>query len=237
MRTPTTSRPIAIVTAAGRGIGAGIARELASSHQLVLFSHGAGIHDLALELGATAVQGSLTEPDDLTRLVDTTLERHGRIDALVNGAGHATNGDLLDITDAEWHAGLDMLLLSVVRMARLVTPHMTAAGRGAIVNLSSYTALEPMGLIPLNSSLRAALSSFTKLYADRYAATGVRMNSILPGFVDSWPADPDFLARIPAGRYATVAEIGQLAAFLVSDNAAYINGENIRIDGGAARSL
>ncbi|MFJ5291614.1 SDR family oxidoreductase [Streptomyces sp. NPDC088348] len=237
MSTPTHP-PVAIVTAAGRGIGAGIARELADAgYRLTLFSQGPGIHDLAAELGAGAVQGSLTEPDDLARLVDVTLEQHGRIDALVNGAGHATNGDLLDITDQDWHAGLDMVLLSVVRMARLVTPHMTAAGRGAIVNLSSYTAFEPMGAIPLNSSLRAALSSFTKLYADRYAAAGLRMNSILPGFVDSWPEDPDFLARIPAGRYATTAEIGKLAAFLVSDNATYINGESIRIDGSAARSL
>lgn len=232
------TQPVAIVTAASRGIGAGIARELhASGHQLVLFSHGPEVQELAAELGAHAVRGSLTEPADLARLVDTTLELHGRIDALVNGAGHATNGDLLEITDEQWHAGVDMLLLSVVRMARLVTPHMTAAGRGAIVNLSSYTAFEPMAAIPLNSSLRAALSSFTKLYADRYAAAGLRMNSILPGFVDSWPEAPGFLARIPAGRYATTAEIGKLAAFLVSDNAAYINGESIRIDGSAARSL
>ncbi|KNB53914.1 SDR family oxidoreductase [Streptomyces caatingaensis] len=230
--------PVALVTAAASGIGRGMATELAAAgHRLVLLDVDDAVHALARDLGGTAVTGSLTDPADLARFVDTALERHGRIDALVNGAGHARNRPLLEVTDQEWHDGLDMLLLSVVRMARLVTPHMERAGRGAIVNLSSYTAFEPLGMIPVNSALRAALSSFTKLYADRYAASGLRMNSILPGYVDSWPEDPDFLARIPAGRYATVEEVGRLAAFLVSDAAAYINGESIRIDGGAGRSL
>lgn len=230
--------PVTIVTAAASGIGRGMASELAEAgHRLALLDIDEGVHDLARDLGAMAMTGSLTAPADLARLVDGTLERYGRIDAVVNGAGHAKNDDLLDVTDEDWHAGLDMLLLSVVRMARLVTPHMERAGGGAFVNLSSYTAFEPLGMIPVNSSLRAALTSFTKLYADRYAAKGIRMNSIMPGYVDSRPEQPEFLARIPAGRYATVAEIGKLAAFLVSDAAAYINGESIRIDGGAARSL
>ncbi|MFI5867387.1 SDR family oxidoreductase [Streptomyces sp. NPDC051546] len=234
----TPHQAVAIVTAAGSGIGRGIAAELAAGGHLVsLFDIDPGVEELAAELGGTATIGSLTEPADLRRLVDGTLARYGRIDAVVNGAGHARNDELLKVTDQDWRDGLDMLLLSVVRMARLVTPHMEAAGGGAFVNLSSYTAFEPMGLIPVNSSLRAALTSFTKLYADQYAAAGIRMNSLMPGFVDSWPEDPAFLAKIPAGRYATVAEVGKLARFLVSPDAAYVNGESIRIDGGAARSL
>ncbi|MBB5117992.1 3-oxoacyl-ACP reductase [Streptomyces eurocidicus] len=230
--------PVAIVTAAGSGIGRGMASELAKAgYRVSLLDIDGTIEGLAHELGGIATVGSLTDPADLARLVDTTVERYGRIDAVVNGAGHARNDQLLKVTDQDWHDGLDMLLLSVVRMARLVTPHMEAAGKGAFVNLSSYTAFEPMGQIPVNSSLRAALTSFTKLYADQYAAKGIRMNSLLPGFVNSWPEDPEFLAKIPAGRYATTEEIGRLARFLVSDDAAYINGESIRIDGGAARSL
>ncbi|MEU6004444.1 SDR family oxidoreductase [Streptomyces sp. NPDC047197] len=230
--------PTAIVTAAGSGIGRGIATELAEAgYRLSLLDIDPAIGDFARELGAIATVGSLTAPDDLARLVDTTLGSYGRIDAVVNGAGHARNDALLAVTDQDWHDGLDMLLLSVVRMARLVTPHMEAAGKGAFVNLSSYTAFEPMGIIPVNSALRSALTSFTKLYADQYAAKGIRMNSLMPGYVDSWPEDPDFLARIPAGRYATTREIGKLARFLVADDAAYVNGESIRIDGGAARSL
>ncbi|MFD3947929.1 SDR family oxidoreductase [Streptomyces sp. NPDC058579] len=236
---PTSNTPVAIVTAAASGIGRGIATELskAGHHLSLLDVDGPAVEELAGELGGLATAGSLTVPDDLARLVDATLGRYGRIDAVVNGSGHARNDELLKVTDQDWHDGLDMILLSVVRMARLVTPHMEAAGKGTIVNLSSYTAFEPMGLIPVNSSLRAALTGFTKLYADQYAAKGIRMNSLMPGFVNSWPEDPEFLAKIPAGRYATTQEIGQLAAFLVSDAAAYINGESIRIDGGAARSL
>ncbi|WP_424888664.1 SDR family oxidoreductase [Streptomyces sp. XH2] len=238
MSVTSAHAPVAIVTAAASGIGRGMASELAAAgHRLVLLDIDESVHELARDLGGSAVTGSLTDPAGLARLVDHALERHGRIDAVVNGAGHARNGALLDVTDEEWHDGLDMLLLSVVRLARLVTPHMERAGRGAFVNLSSYTAFEPLGMIPVNSALRAALTSFTKLYADRYAAKGIRMNSIMPGYVDSWPEQPEFLARIPAGRYATVAEVGKLAAFLVSDAAAYINGESIRIDGGAGRSL
>ncbi|MCX5203018.1 SDR family oxidoreductase [Streptomyces sp. NBC_00237] len=230
--------PVTLVTAAASGIGRGIATQLTEAgHTVSLFDLDPAVTALAEELGGLATVGSLTEPADLRRFVDATLDRYGRIDSVVNGAGHATNDELLKVTDEQWRDGLDMLLLSVVRMARLVTPHLEAAGGGALVNLSSYTAFEPMGVIPVNSSLRAALTSFTKLYADQYAARGIRMNSLMPGYVNSWPEDPDFLAKIPAGRYATVEEVGRLAAFLVSDDAAYINGESIRIDGGAGRSL
>ncbi|WP_367137096.1 MULTISPECIES: SDR family oxidoreductase [Streptomyces] len=233
-----STTPVAIVTASGSGIGRGMATAFArAGYRVSLLDIDPSVEGLASELGGIATVGSLTDPGDLARLVDATIERYGRIDAVVNGAGHARNDELLKVTDQDWHNGLDMLLLSVVRMARLVTPHMLAAGKGAFVNLSSYTAFEPMGIIPVNSSLRAALTSFTKLYADQYAAHHIRMNSLMPGYVDSWPEDPEFLARIPAGRYATTAEIGRLAVFLASDDAAYINGESIRIDGGAARSL
>jgi len=237
--TPTgTDAPVAIVTAASSGIGLGIAEELARrGYRLSLLSRGEAVRDLAERLGGIATVGSLTAPEDLQRLVDDTISAYGQIDAVINGCGHAAQDKLLNVTDEMWHDGLDMVLLSVARMARLVTPHMLERGKGAFVNISSYTALEPMGIIPVNSSLRAALSAYTKLYADEYAAQGLRMNALLPGFVDSYPETEEFLARIPAGRYATTAEIGKLAAFLVSDDAAYINGESVRIDGGAARTL
>ncbi|MEU4955262.1 SDR family oxidoreductase [Streptomyces lavendulae] len=234
----TPTGPVTIVTGAASGIGRGIATQLAEAgHRLSLFDISPAVEDLAQTTGGIATVGSLTEPDDLARLVETTIDHYGRIDSVINGAGHARNDELLKVTDQDWHDGLDMLLLSVVRMARLVTPHMQQAGKGAFVNLSSYTAFEPLGMIPVNSSLRAALTSFTKLYAEQYAAENIRMNNMMPGYVNSWPEDPAFLAKIPAGRYATTEEIGKLARFLVSDDAAYINGESIRIDGGASRSL
>jgi NAD(P)-dependent dehydrogenase (short-subunit alcohol dehydrogenase family) len=169
--------------------------------------------------------------------VQQTLDRHGRIDAVVNHTGHPPKGDLLAISDSDWHTGLDVVLMNVVRMARLVTPVMEKAGRGAIVNISTFAAFEPDADFPVSASLRAALGSFTKFYADRYAKAGIRMNNILPGFIDSLPEKAERTARIPMGRYGTADEVAKTAAFLLSDDAGYITGQNILVDGGLVRGL
>ena len=233
-----TSERVAIVTAAGRGMGAAIARELAAEgYALALLSSSGAAEKLADELGGLGVTGSVTEPADLERLVDATLERHARIDAVVNNTGHIAKGDLLDVDDAAWHASLDMALLNVVRMARLVTPVMRAQGRGAIVNVSTFSAFEPSLDYPVSSTLRAGLGSFTKLYAERYAADNIRMNSILPGFIDSLPHGEDKSARVPMRRIGSMAEIAKTAAFLLGDGAGYITGQNLRVDGGLTRGV
>ncbi|WP_114184216.1 SDR family oxidoreductase [Microvirga aerophila] len=230
--------PVAIVTAASKGMGAAIARELhARGYQLALLARSDNLQEIAGETQALAVQGSVTALSDLERLVSQTLDRYGRIDAVVNHTGHPPKGDLLAIPDADWHAGLDVVLMNVVRMARLVTPVMEKASRGAIVNISTFAAFEPDADFPVSASLRAALGSFTKLYADRYAQVGIRMNNILPGFIDSLPEKADRKARIPMGRYGTVDEVAKTTAFLLSDDAAYITGQNILVDGGLVRGL
>jgi len=192
---------------------------------------------LAQELGGIALTGSVTEPGDLEKLVKKTLEAYGRIDALVNNTGHPPKGPLLEISDQDWHLGLDLLLLNVVRMARLVTPVMQEQGGGSIVNISTFAAFEPDPAFPVSCSLRTALASFTKLYADRYAADGIRMNNILPGFIDSYPESAETISKIPAGRYGRVSEIASTARFLLSDEAGYITGQNIRVDGGLTHSV
>ena len=233
-----TSGKVAIVTAAGRGMGAAIARELATEgYALALLSSSGAAEKLAGELGGLGVTGSVTEPADLGRLVDATIERHGRIDAVVNNTGHTAKGELLDIDDAAWHASLDMALLNVVRMARLVTPVMRAQGGGAIVNVSTFSAFEPSLDYPVSSTLRAGLGSFTKLYAERYAADNIRMNNILPGFIDSLPHGEDKSAKVPMGRIGTMTEIARTAAFLLGEGAGYITGQNLRVDGGLTRSV
>jgi NAD(P)-dependent dehydrogenase (short-subunit alcohol dehydrogenase family) len=231
-------KPVAIVTAASKGMGAAIARELhARGYSLALLARSENLQVIARDTEGLAVQGSVTEPADLERLVKLALERYGRIDAVVNHTGHPPKGDLLAIPDTDWHAGLDVVLMNVVRMARLVTPVMEKAGRGAIVNVSSFAAFEPDADFPISAALRTALASFTKLYADRYAKGGIRMNNVLPGFIDSLPEKAERTARIPMGRYGTVSEVAKTVAFLLSDDAGYITGQNILVDGGLVRGL
>jgi NAD(P)-dependent dehydrogenase (short-subunit alcohol dehydrogenase family) len=232
------SKHVALITAAGRGMGAAIARALvASGYQVALMSNGGGAVSLANELGGIGMTGSVTKASDLEALVKRTMAAYGRIDAVINNTGHPPKGPLLEISDEDWHLGLDLVMLNVVRVARLVTPIMQSQGNGVIVNISTFAAFEPDPAFPVSSSLRAALAGFTKLYADRYARDGIRMNNILPGFVDSYPVSEDSLSRIPMGRYASVTEIAQTALFLVSPGASYITGQNIRVDGGITRSV
>ena len=229
---------IAIITAASRGMGAAIARELAGQgYALVLMSRGQEVLNLASELDGIGMQGSVTEPDDLHRLVEATLEAYGRIDAVVNNTGHPPSGELLAIGDDDWYAGLDLVLLNVVRMSRLVTPVMIKQGGGAIVNISTFSAFEPSVSFPVSSTLRAALGSFAKLYADRYARHNIRMNNVLPGYIDTYEIDDATQASIPMRRRGEAGELAKAVAFLVSSGAGYITGQNLRVDGGLTRSV
>lgn len=231
-------RKVAIVTAGGKGMGGAIARALAKrDYAVALMSPGGSAEALAKELGGIGIRGSVTEPEDLETLVAATMEAHGRIDALANNTGFPPKGPLLDIPDEDWHAGLDMVLLNVIRTARLVTPIMVEQGSGAIVNISTFAAVEPTPAYPVSATFRAGLSAFTKLYADEYAPKGIRMNNILPGFIDTHGANADIAGGIPVRRYGDPEEIGETAAFLLSDAAGYITGQNLRVDGGLSRSV
>ncbi|GAB7534218.1 SDR family oxidoreductase [Burkholderia sp. 3C] len=232
-----SAQKVALVTAAGKGMGAEIARELAAQgYRVALMSPSGSAVRLAEELGGFGLAGSVTEDADIERLVTGTLAKYGRIDAVVNNTGHPPKGDLLAVEDAQWHLGLDLIVLNVARVLRRVTPVFQKQGGGAVINISSFAADAPEQSMPVSSALRAALSSFTKLYADRYASENIRINSVLPGFIDSWPETPEIVARIPAGRFGKTQEIAKTVAFLLSDGAGYITGQNIRVDGGIVRS-
>ena len=229
---------VALITAGGSGMGADAARRLSDDgFQVAILSSSGRGEALASELGGVGVTGSNRSVDDLGALVDRALERWGRIDALVNSAGHGPKGPVLEISDDDWHVGMETYLLNVIRPTRLVTPHMCARGGGVIVNISTFAVFEPDPLFPTSGVFRAALAGFTKLFADKYARANVRMNNILPGFIDSLPEAEDRRARVPMGRYGKAAEVSALVGYLCSQDAAYVTGQNIRIDGGLTRSV
>jgi NAD(P)-dependent dehydrogenase (short-subunit alcohol dehydrogenase family) len=229
---------IAIITAGGSGMGAAAARRLAQDgcKIAILSSSGKG-EALAESLGGLGVTGSNQSAADLQRLVELTLARWGRIDVLVNSAGHGPRAPVLDLTDAQWHAGMDTYLMNVIRPTRLVAPHMAAAGGGAIINISTAWAFEPSAMFPTSAVFRAGLAAFTKLFADEYAARKVRMNNVLPGWIDSLPATEERRQSVPMRRYGTSEEIAATIAFLASSGAGYITGQNLRVDGGLMRSV
>ncbi len=229
---------VAIITAGGSGMGAGSARRLAEDgfHVAILSSSGKG-EALANELGGVGVTGSNQSNDDLQRLVDLTMEKWGRVDVLVNSAGHGPRGPVVELSDEDWHTGMDVYFLSAVRPTRLVTPIMQAQKSGSIVNISTFAAFEPDPVFPTSGVFRAGLAAFSKLYSDAHAADNIRMNNVLPGFIDSLPEKEEFRSRIPLQRYGKTEEIAAVVALLASEGGGYITGQNIRVDGGITRSV
>ena len=234
-----STKNVAIITAGGSGMGADSARRLSDDgfNVAILSSSGKG-EALANELGGIGVTGSNQSNDDLKKLVDLTMDKWGRIDVLVNSAGHGPRAPVLELTDEDWHTGMDVYFLNAVRPTRLVTPIMLKQGAGSIINISTFAAFEPDPVFPTSGVFRAGLAAFTKLFADQYAADNIRMNNVLPGFIDSLPEKEEFRSRIPMGRYgSSLNEIASVVAFLASDGGGYITGQNIRVDGGITRSV
>ncbi len=229
---------VALVTAGGSGMGADAARKLArEGFQVGILSSSGKGEALGQELGGFGVTGSNLDTEAISALISGAMDRWGRIDVLVNSAGHGPKGPVLEISDEDWHSGMEVYLMNVIRPTRLVTPVMQKQKGGAIINISTFAAFEPDPLFPTSGVFRASLAAFTKLFSDKYAEDNIRMNNVLPGFIDSLPETEDRKARIPLGRYGYAAEVSSLIAWLASEYGSYMTGQNLRIDGGLTRSV
>ena len=244
-------RPVALVTGGGRGMGAECARELAArGYDVVVGSPTENCEKIAAEIGGVAVRGSLAEEKDIARMVETAISRFGGLDAIVMSNGHAPwssesttafdpdfDGPLLEIPESDWLAGFNLMIMSTIRLCRLATPALIARGGGAIVLISSFAAFEPRLVFPVSSVYRPAIAGFAKLYADRYASKNIRINAVLPGFMENWPMNDTVMRSIPMARQGRMEEVSKTVAFLVSGDASYITGQSLLIDGGVTRAL
>ena len=229
---------ICLVIGGGRGMGAAVAKEMhGRGYQLALMSPSESCEKLAQELGAVAHRGKAEEAADTQAIVDLTMQTYGRIDACLIHVGGPPKGDLLEIPDEDWDKANAMVIKPVIRMARLLTPIMEKQGGGSIVNITTFSAFEPSLTFPTSSVYRVGVSSFTKLYSDRYGPSNIRMNCLLPGFTDSLDLPQKFADMSAFGRLARAEEQAKAAAFLLSDDSSYITGQSIRADGGVTRHM
>jgi NAD(P)-dependent dehydrogenase (short-subunit alcohol dehydrogenase family) len=232
------NKKVAVIIAAGSGMGAASAISLNSKdYNVGLLSSSGKAEILAKKLNGIGITGSNQSNDDLKKLVNLVLDKWGRIDVLVNSAGHGPKGAVLELSDADWIEGMKTYFLNVVKATKLVTPTMMKQKSGVIINISTFATFEPDPNFPTSGVFRSGLASFTKLFANEYAKYNIRMNNILPGFINSLTEKEEFRKRIPIGRYGTTDEIAELISFLASDKAGYITGQNLRIDGGLTTSV
>lgn len=229
---------VCVIVGGGKGMGAAVAREMNKRHyRLALMSPSENCEKLANELDGIAVRGKAESAADTQALFDATMEKYGRIDSLLIHVGGPPKGDLLDIADEDWIKANEMVLLPVIRMSKLVTPIMKDQGGGSIVNITTFSAFEPSLTFPTSSVYRVGVSSFTKLYSDRYGSNNIRMNCLLPGFTDSLDLPQKFADMSTFKRLASAEEQARAAAFLLSDDSTYITGQSIRSDGGVTRHM
>ena len=231
-------KKVAAFIASGSGMGADAAKHLSSKgfNVAIMSSSGKG-EKLAKNIGGYGYTGSNLSSKDLTEFIQNVLNKFGKIDVLINSAGHGPKGDILEISDEEWFKGMEVYFLNVVRSSRIITPLMQKQKNGSIINISTFAVFEPEPSFPTSGVFRSGLSVFTKLYSNQYAKDNIRMNNILPGFIDSLPEKEEFKKRIPLQRYGKVSEISAVVELLASDSGAYITGQNIRVDGGITRSV
>jgi len=237
----------AIVCGASSGMGLAIAESLAGEGaNVAMFARRRDVLEREAErLGALAVRGDVTDPRDLRKLVERTVEAFGGIDILVNNSGGPPRSRAGEITDDALQEAVELLLFSAIRLTALCLPLLEASGRGRVINIASSSVKEPIDNLALSNAIRPGVIGWAKTLAREVGPKGVTVNSIAPGRIDTerlaevypdGPSEQD-LAQIPLRRFGAPREVGDVVCFLASDRAAYVSGATIPVDGALTRSL
>lgn len=237
---------VAIVTGANTGIGQAIALALAGAGADIAAVGRTQATETVAKVEALGrrsimVSADLSSIEPVDRIVSEALNQLGRIDILVNNAGIIRRADSVDFTEADWDAVIDTNLKSVFFLAQAVGRHMITQGSGKIINIASMLTFQGGIRVPSYTASKSGVGGLTKLLANEWAAKGVNVNAIAPGYIatnntDALRADPDrnasILARIPAARWGDASDLGGAAVFLASAASNYVDGHILAVDGG-----
>ena len=254
---------IAIVTASSQGLGKASALALAQEGATVVVCsrRQKEITEAANEIqkiaNATVIPlvADVAKPEDIEQLIAETKQRFGTVHVLVNNAGGPPTGDILSLKDEDWQKGHDLTLMSMVRLTRAVLPMMIQQRWGRIITITSIAAKQPINELLLSSAIRPGILGLTKVLANQYAKDNITINTVCPGNVLTKRQEELATSRaaarnismkqyleetasaIPAGRLGKPEEIGTVIAFLASEQASYVNGVNLLVDGSAAKGI
>jgi 3-oxoacyl-[acyl-carrier protein] reductase len=237
----------AIVCGASQGMGLAIAEAFArEGMNVAMFARRRKVCEAEAErLGALAVQGDVTNPQDCQRLVERTVDAFGGVDVLVNNSGGPPRGPALDVDDESLESAVALLLLSAVRVTNLCLPHLRRSAAGRVINIESSTVKEPADNLALSNAVRPGVVGWAKTLSREVGPDGITVNTIAPGRIDTerlaevypdGPTEAD-LKTIPLRRLGRPDEIASVVCFLASDAGSYVTGTVIPVDGGLIRGL